>query len=87
MRLTASTRFEAFLPGISTMMLRLPWVVTSASETPLPLTRASTMLAACFSLVWVTAPPESIAESVIRVPPSRSSPRRGFVVWPRAARP
>ena len=42
-RLTASTRLEAFLPGISTMMLRSPWVETSASETPLPLTRASTM--------------------------------------------
>ncbi len=59
-RLTASTRLEAFLPGISTMMLRLPWVETSASETPLPLTRASTMPAACLSLVGVIAPPCSI---------------------------
>ena len=86
-RWTASTRLEAFLPGISTMMLRLPEVETSASETPLPLTRRSTMLAACFSLVGVTASPDSRADSVIRVPPSRSSPSRGFQDSPRAASP
>ncbi len=56
-RLTESTRLEAFLPGISTMMLRLPCVETSASETPLPFTRESTMPAACLSLVWVIVLP------------------------------
>ncbi len=34
----------AFLPGISTTMFLLPCVVTSASATPLPLTRWSMML-------------------------------------------
>ena len=87
-RLTESTRLEAFSPGISTMMLRLPWVVTSASATPCPLTRWSTMSAAWLSLVWVTSlSPLVMAESVIRVPPSRSRPSRGFQVWPRAASP
>src|SRR3954452_2478678 len=84
-RLTESTRLEAFLPGISTMMLRSPEVETSDSETPLPLARASTMAAACLSFVGVT--PFSTADSVIRVPPSRSSPRRGFQVCPSAASP
>ncbi len=86
-RLTAFTRSDRFSPGISTMMLRTPWVDTSASETPLPLTRASTMLAACLSLVSVTASPSEIADSVIRVPPSRSRPSRGFQVPPSAASP
>ncbi len=79
-RLTEFTRSERFSPGISTMMLRFPCVDTSASETPLPFTRASTMPAACLSLVGVTASPLSIADRVIRVPPSRSRPSRGFQV-------
>src|SRR3954470_7988385 len=56
-RLTESTRLEAFLPGISTMMLRSPEVDTSDSETPLPFTRASTMAAACLSFVGVSLLP------------------------------
>ena len=38
-RLTVSTRSRRLVPGISTTMFWLPWVVTSASATPEPLTR------------------------------------------------
>src|SRR6478609_6587345 len=43
---TVSTRSERFLPGISTTMNRSPWTVTSASLTPVPLTRWSMILRA-----------------------------------------
>ena len=49
-RLTVSTRSLRFLPGISTMMFLLPWVETSASATPLPLTRWSMIEAASLRL-------------------------------------
>ena len=45
-RSTVSTRSRRLLPGISTTTYWLPSVVTSASATPVPLTRWSMMLAA-----------------------------------------
>src|SRR6478735_7651177 len=45
-RLTVSTSELSVSPGISTTMYLLPWVVTSASATPVPLTRLSMMEAA-----------------------------------------
>ena len=81
-RLTASIRSLRCLPGISTTMFLLPWVLTSDSETPLPLTRSSMIEEASFSWVW-----EGVFEavSVIRVPPSRSRPSCGLQSLPRAA--
>ena len=63
-------------PGISTTMFVLPWVVTSASATPEPLTRLLMIFAA--SLSWLCGTLSSAARSVIRCPPWRSSPREGF---------
>ena len=51
-RLTESIRSWRFLPGISTTMFLPPWVLTSDSETPLPLTRSSMMFAARASWDW-----------------------------------
>src|SRR4029453_18366683 len=44
-------------PGIDTTMLLLPCLTTSASATPLPLTRARMMSSAWFNADEVTAPP------------------------------
>ncbi len=84
-RFTRSTSSLSVLPGTSTTMYLLPCVVTSASETPLALTRWSMMSAASVRLSLVTSLPEAV--SVIRVPPSRSSPSAGFQVPPMATRP
>ena len=72
--------------GMLTMMLLEPWVCTSASETPRPLTRRSMMLTAVSMLVLLIAfglPGVFFAWSVMLVPPARSIPRRG-VMWPDA---
>lgn len=64
------------------MMLSRPWVWTSASETPRPLTRRSMMLTAVSMLVGLIAsglPGWLFALSVIDVPPARSIPSRGVV--------
>src|SRR4051794_29056145 len=83
-RCTVSTSSWLFLPGISTTIRLLPWVVTLASATPEPLTRWSMMPRASsrFSLLGLPS-----AISVIRVPPCRSSPSSGFQLPPRATRP
>lgn len=66
--------------GMFTMMLRSPWVCTSASETPRPLTRRFMMSTAVFMLALLSADPWSaFASSVMLVPPARSMPRRGVV--------
>ncbi len=75
------------LPGISTTMMSLPWVLTDASETPSPLTREVMICTAWFSLALVTPPLSAVACRVIRVPPRRSSPRRGFQFPSAAAAP
>ena len=84
-RFTVSTRSRRLWPGISTTMYWLPSVVTSASETPEPLTRLSMMSAASRSDSAVTSLP--VAARRIRVPPSRSSPSAGFHVPPSATSP
>jgi hypothetical protein len=64
------------------MMCRSPWVWTSASETPRPLTRRSMMPTAVFMLVWLIAfglPGWFLASRVMLVPPARSMPSRGVV--------
>src|SRR5689334_4413515 len=85
--LTVSTRFLGFLPGTSTTMFRPPCVETSASVTPVPLTRWSMIPRASSRLAgegfwpfWVAA------SSVIRCPPCRSRPSLGFH-WPLSATP
>ena len=83
-RITVSTRLLWVEPGTWTTISLLPCVVTSASETPEPLTRASMMSAAWLRLSLLTLPS---AISVIWVPPSRSSPSAGFQVPTRATRP
>ena len=73
------SRSLSTLPGISTTMMSLPWVETSDSATPAPLTRLLMIPTASSSLSLVTdPPPEALAWSVIRVPPWRSSPSLGF---------
>ena len=83
-RSTVSTRSRRLVPGISTMTNSLPWVVTSASETPDPLTRWS-MIAAASARLSSLGEPSAI--SVIRVPPCRSSPRVGVQEPARATSP
>lgn len=71
------------------MMLLSPWVCTSASVTPRPLTRRFMMSTAVFMLVGLIAffwPGSFFAWSVMLVPPARSMPRRG-VVCPEANMP
>src|SRR4051812_26583439 len=64
--------------GMLTMMLLVPWVCTSASETPRPLTRRFMMSTAVSMLALLIADPWSaFASSVMLVPPARSMPRRG----------
>lgn len=70
--------------GMLTMMLSFPWVCTSASETPRPLTRRFMISTAVSMLALLIADPWSaFAFSVMLVPPARSMPRRG-VVCPEA---
>ncbi|GAA3155425.1 hypothetical protein GCM10017687_86790 [Streptomyces echinatus] len=70
--------------GMLTMMLSDPWVCTSASETPRPLTRRFMMSTAVSMLALLIADPWSaFALSVMLVPPARSMPRRG-VLCPEA---
>ena len=83
-RSTVCTRLSLVLPGTWTTISLLPCVVTSASETPEPLTRSLMMLAAWLRLSLLTFPE---AVSVICVPPSRSRPSAGFQVPIRATRP
>lgn len=53
---TCSRACSEFVPlGMLTMMLSVPWVWTSASCTPRPLTRRSMMPTAVFMLVSLTA--------------------------------
>ncbi len=67
--------------GMFTMMLRSPWVCTSASETPIPLTRCSMIPVATSMLVLLIALGSlDFALSVMLVPPARSIPRRGLVL-------
>ena len=57
--LRLSTRSCSLTPGTETTMTALaplPCVVTSASATPVPLTRARMMSTAWFSESWVTVP-------------------------------
>ncbi len=62
------------------MMLLLPWVWTSASETPMPLTRFWMIPTAVSRLALLIAEGSSdLAVSVTLVPPARSIPRRGLV--------
>ena len=76
--LTASTRSLRFWPGISTTIWLLPWVPTSDSETPLPLTRWSMIPRASSRLAADGLLPAAVlASSVIRVPPCRSRPSLG----------
>ncbi len=68
------------------MMWSRPWVWTSASDTPRPLTRRSMMPTAVFMLVSLTAlslPGSLLALSVMLVPPARSMPSRGVVCLER----
>ncbi len=77
--LTVSTRSPLVGPGISTTMLSLPWVPTSDSATPLPLTRWSMMPRASSRFAGVMSWPLAVlAFSVMRVPPCRSRPSFGF---------
>lgn len=78
---TCSRAFSELVPlGMFTMMLRLPWVCTSASETPSPLTRRFMISTAVSMLALLIADPWSdFASSVMLVPPARSMPRRGVV--------
>lgn len=72
--------------GMLTMMLSRPWVWTSASDTPRPLTRRfmiSTAVSMLVLLIASRSPGSLIAVSVMLVPPARSMPRRG-VVCPEA---
>ena len=72
--------------GMLTMMLSSPWVWTSASDTPRPLTRRfmiSTAVSMLVLLIALGSPGSLIAVSVMLVPPARSIPRRG-VVCPEA---
>ncbi len=72
-------RFSSGLPGISTMMMSFPCVLTSASATPAPLTRLLMMLTAWSRFSLLTSPPaDGFACKVMRWPPARSRPRRGF---------
>ena len=65
--LTVSTRFWGFWPGTSTTMLRPPCVETSASVTPVPLTRWSMMPRASSRLAAEGFSPLSVVASrVIR---------------------
>src|SRR5262245_15076654 len=65
-------------PGTLTTMLRSPWVTTSASATPLPLTRSEMIRLACSSFAPSGAPPPgTVADSVMLVPPCRSRPSFG----------
>src|SRR4051812_12048772 len=62
-------------------MLRSPCLATSDSATPEALTRLSMMSTAWAILSWVIASPVAVdADSVIRVPPWRSSPSFGAQV-------
>lgn len=81
--------FEFVPLGMLTMMFRSPWVWTSASETPRPLTRRFMISTAVSMLVLLIAdswPASGTARSVMLVPPARSMPRRG-VVCPEANMP
>jgi hypothetical protein len=65
-------------PGIDTTMLLLPCLTTSASATPLPLTRARMISSAWFNADELTDPPScDRAVKVTLVPPRRSKPSRG----------
>ncbi len=67
--------------GMFTMMLRSPWVCTSASETPIPLTRCSMIPVAMSMLdLLIALGSLDLALSVMLVPPARSIPRRGLVL-------
>ena len=79
---TWSTMLPRRSPGISMMTWLPPWVVTSASDTPVALTRWSMMSRASRSFSGVTSPDEASACRVMRVPPWRSRPRRGFQTAP-----
>jgi hypothetical protein len=78
--LTRSRVFSSGLPGRETTMFWPPWVVTSASETPLPFTRCrmiSTARAMLFASTWPEVPGRGCGFRTISTPPSRSSASLG----------
>src|SRR5699024_2446689 len=69
------------LPGRFTTMLRSPWVVISASETPVESTRCRMMDTACSSCsLLMSVSSDTCGSRMIDVPPSRSSASFGDVV-------
>ncbi len=84
--MVSSTCWEFCPFGIVTTMVLLPSVCTSASDTPVPLTRSCRIATASFMLVELIAPESPLgafAWSVTLVPPARSMPRCG-VLYPVA---
>ena len=54
--LSTSLMVSGCLPGSDTTMFLLPWVFTSASETPDPFTRCRMIFTASLIVVWVIEP-------------------------------
>src|SRR5918993_733848 len=78
-RLMASRTSWVGISGMLTTMLRSPWVVTSAPETPPASTRWTMMSRAWLSCSAETLWPAVVCGSkMIWVPPSRSSPSFGL---------
>lgn len=79
----AAASFSPFPLGMLMTMWSLPWVCTSASDTPNALTRSRMIDTAVFMLSGLTAflpaPWSGLAFSVTLVPPARSMPSRGVV--------
>src|SRR5690349_5855086 len=69
---------SSLLPARDTVMLLFPSVITSASETPRPLTRFSMICRACSRLFAGGGFPFSVLACIVtRVPPIRSRPSLG----------
>ncbi len=70
-------------PGTDTTIRSLPWVTTSAEETPRPLTRL-VMIWRAWSMddLEGALPPEVSALRITWAPPSRSRPSLGVRDWP-----
>ena len=67
-----------FLPGIETTIWLLPWITTSASVTPEPLTRSSMICRASLIADFDGALPlGAFASKMTCLPPSRSRPSLG----------
>src|SRR6266487_2664800 len=78
-----------FLPGIDTTIWLLPWMTTSASVTPEPLTRSSMICRASLMADFDgVLPLGALASKMTCLPPSRSRPSLGVCRWPgRKTRP